>query len=410
MPSLKAPTIAGTLAWGGVLLGFWGSLLFGSAADSCPAAGEPRRFGGGPRRVRERAFAPASRWSRRIGSASGCDVCGPGRIRGTGRIGATTLHVPGSVEPAPGRASAPFRAARSPPRRLPVPYVYEPPPPAPPMHRSPWNSLFLGARVGALFPFGNAYATDRDYYYEYGEEWAGLATGGPLVEADVGARFARSFIVYGFWEHAWMGKGSDPSWRAPRPPDTNPNFGNQTSATTDYPGLGFRWSSRPSTVGVLIDVGLGYRWFQRAMELRREDGPCRLRGVRLGLGADIRLSRLMSLTPLLSISSGAFSDRTVTLPGEGKQDIQGTYSGSHGTVTMTHRRQLRSARRGWQLITPVRQRDTMRSASRIRSSLSLVKMGQSARTATARWLMAFFSASLSSAIVLPAPGTMKSGS
>jgi hypothetical protein len=200
------------------------------------------------------------------------------------------------------------------------------------MQRAPYNSLFLGVRLGALFPFGNAYATGRDYYYEYGEKWEGLATGGPLVEADVGVRFARQFILYGFWEHAWMGKGSDSSWRTPAP---GSNFGDQTSATTDYPGLGFRWSSRPSSVGVLIDLGLGYRWFRERWSSGAKMDLEGFGEFRLGLGADVRMSRLFSLTPLLQISTGSFGDRTVTLPGQGRSDIQGSYSGSHGTVTLT---------------------------------------------------------------------------
>jgi hypothetical protein len=211
-------------------------------------------------------------------------------------------------------------------------YVYEPPPPAPPLHRAPYTSLWLGARVGALFPFGNAYATGRDYYSEYGEKWDGLATGGPLVEADVGVRFARAFILYGFWEHAWMGKGSDPSWRTP---DPGSNFGDQTSATTDFTGLGFRWSSRPSHVGFLIDLGLGYRWFRERWSSGAKMDLEGFGEFRLGLGADVRMSRLFSLTPLLSISTGSFADRQVTIPGEGKRDIVGSYSGSHGTLTLS---------------------------------------------------------------------------
>jgi hypothetical protein len=200
------------------------------------------------------------------------------------------------------------------------------------MHRAPYNALWLGARVGALFPFGNAYATGRDAYYEYGEDWGGLATGGPAVEADVGVRFGRAFILYGFWEHAWMGKGSDPSWRAP---DPGSNFGDQTSATTDYPGLGFRWSSRPSSVGFLIDLGLGYRWFRERWASGAKMDLSGFGEFRLGLGADVRVTRLFSLTPLLTISTGSFVDRQVTIPGEGKRDIAGSYSGSHGTLTLS---------------------------------------------------------------------------
>ena len=199
------------------------------------------------------------------------------------------------------------------------------------MHRAPWASLFVGARAGVLFPFGYAYATGRDYYYEYGEEWAGLATGGPLVEGDLGVRFARAFVLYGFWEHAWMGKGSDPSWRAP----SGSNFGDQTSATTDYTGLGFRWSSRPNNVGFLVDVGLGYRWFRERWASGAKFDLSGFGEFRVGLGADIRITRLFSLTPLVTLSGGSFSDREVTLPGERRKDIANTYSGSHSTLTLS---------------------------------------------------------------------------
>jgi hypothetical protein len=327
MPSLKGPTVAGTLAWGGVLLGFLGSLLFAER----PGRAEPQAAPAGS------AAAP--------GAASGKGGLPP--------LPASSASSPASSAPpassaAPGAAPPPYMyqepwtppsdAQRSttggplPSTVLPAPYVYELPPPAPPMHRSPYASLFVGARAGALFPFGHAYATGRDYYSEYGEDWAGLATGGPLLELDVGVRFARHFTLYGFWEHAWMGKGSDPSWRAPAP---GSNFGNQQSATTDYPGLGFRWSSRPSSVGFLIDLGLGYRWFHESWSSGAKMDFEGFGEFRLGLGADIRVTRLFSLTPLMSVSTGSFSDRQVTIPGEGKRDIANTFSGSHGTLTLS---------------------------------------------------------------------------
>ena len=197
------------------------------------------------------------------------------------------------------------------------------------MHRSPYNSLFVGARVGAFFPFGNAY--DTSPYYNEGEKWDWLATGGPVIEGDVGMRFGRSFILYGFWEHAWMGKGSDPSWRAA----TGSNFGDQKSASTDFTGLGFRWSSRPSTVGFLLDLGLGYRWFREEWASGAKMNLAGFGEFRVGVGADVRLNHLVSLTPLFSLSFGSFGDRTVTIPGKGKGDIDGSYSGSHGTMTLS---------------------------------------------------------------------------
>lgn len=325
MPSLKGPTVAGTLAWGGVLLGFLGSLFFaerpGRAEPQASSAGSAAGAASGKAALPPLPAGPA-------GSAA----------PGGAPAGSAT---PGSAPP-PYMYQEPWTpppdgAQRSPsggPLPIagqPAPYIYEPPPPAPPMHRAPWASLYVGARVGALFPFGYAYSTGRDYYYDYGEEWAGLATGGPAIEADLGVRFARSFGLYGFWEHAWMGKGSDPSWRAP----SGSNFGEQLSATTDFAGLGFRWSSRPSTVGFLIDLGLGYRWFNEKWASGAKFDLEGFGEFRFGLGADVRLNRLVSLTPLMSVSTGSFSSREVTLPGEGKHDIANTFSGSHGTVTLS---------------------------------------------------------------------------
>src|ERR1043165_1650187 len=106
------------------------------------------------------------------------------------------------VTPPPGdKPPPPPSGAQTPPGRRPPPpppypppspgpYVYEPPPPAPLVHRSPFNALWVGARLGALFPFGNAYALGYDPYYgEYGDKWAGLASSGLMIEADVGIRF-----------------------------------------------------------------------------------------------------------------------------------------------------------------------------------------------------------------------------
>jgi hypothetical protein len=197
------------------------------------------------------------------------------------------------------------------------------------MHRSPYNALFVGARLGALFPYGNAYDTDPDF--DEGQKWDWFATGGPLIEGDVGARFARHFIIYGFWEHAIMGTGSEPRLREPLPN----GFGDQSSASTDFTGLGFRWSSRPNTVGLLIDLGLGYRWFHEKWDSGAKMDLAGFGEFRLGIGADVRVTHLFSLTPLFSISSGSFHDRTLSVPGEGKGDIAGSHSGSHGTITLS---------------------------------------------------------------------------
>ncbi len=211
--------------------------------------------------------------------------------------------------------------------------MYEPPPPPLILHRAPYNALWVGARLGVLFPFGNAYAIDAGPYYEYGESWQGLASSGPSLEGDVGVRFARRYILYGFWEHAWLGTGSDPTWRTVGSPPVGA-FGDQKSATTDYAGVGFRWSSRPDYVGLVIDLGLGYRWFRE----RWNSGTAMdLQGFgefRFGFGADIRMTRSFSLSPLIMFSSGSFIDREITFPGYAPAPIQ-SLAGSHGTVTLS---------------------------------------------------------------------------
>jgi hypothetical protein len=230
--------------------------------------------------------------------------------------------------PAEGKGGGPT------PAPLPAPYIYEPPPPAQPWRRSPWNALFVGVKVGALFPFGMAFATYQYGYYEYGESWNGLAAGGPSLEADVGARLGRQFIVYGFIEHAWMTNGTDSTWRYPTDPTKIP-FGDQLSASTDYTGLGFRWSSNPDRVGILFDVGLGYRWFRERWSSGAEMFLHGFGEFRLGAGADIRISRAFSVTPLFSVSSGVFSNREWTIPGQGTSEITGSMTGGHGTLNFT---------------------------------------------------------------------------
>ncbi len=55
---------------------------------------------------------------------------------------------------------------------------------------------------------------------------------------------------------------------------------------------------------------------------------------RAGFGADIRINRLFSLSPLFMFSTGEFHDRTITLAGQPERAIP-SYTGSHGTVTLT---------------------------------------------------------------------------
>jgi hypothetical protein len=187
----------------------------------------------------------------------------------------------------------------------------------------------VGARLGALFPFGNAYDYRVTPYYEVGERWGGLAGEGLAIEGDVGVRFARRNIIYGFWEHGRLATGGDPSWR------TGPSgFGDQVSATTDFAGAGLRWTSRPDSVGLVLDAGLGYRWFRERWSSRTKMHLQGFGEFRLGFGADVRVSPTFSLSPMFMFSTGVFRDRQISLDGGPRQTID-SVSGSHGTVTLT---------------------------------------------------------------------------
>ncbi|HEY3594078.1 MAG TPA: hypothetical protein VGL13_09390 [Polyangiaceae bacterium] len=215
-----------------------------------------------------------------------------------------------------------------PPPGYPPPYVYEPPPPPPRFHRSPYNSLWLGARIGFIFPYGNAFDYDVTPTREIGESWDGLASNGIAFEADAGFRLARHYIIYGYWEHGELGTGSDETWRTGAT-----QYGDQSWARTDFPGVGFRWTARPDSVGLVIDTGIGYRWFR---ERWASDTQMNLRGgeFRIGFGADVRLDPLFTLSPMLMFSFGAFTHGDLTEHGGPNQTMQ-FLDASHGTVTLT---------------------------------------------------------------------------
>lgn len=203
----------------------------------------------------------------------------------------------------------------------PPPYAYEPPPPPPPAHRAPRTAFWLGARGGVLLPFGKLYYDSATSYS--GPNWSGAAGPGPSVEVDVGGRFGRRYMVYGFWEYARLGKGGDPAF--------HDAAGGQSGARTSLWGIGFRWTSFPDETGLAIDIGLGYRTF----DLDWNDGSSLHMTspfeVRLGIGADIRLSRAFTLSPMFQLTNGSFADGTYSPAGAPSYSIGGVEA-SHGTV------------------------------------------------------------------------------
>jgi hypothetical protein len=232
---------------------------------------------------------------------------------------------PGTAPPAPRYRQAPppgyYPYPPPPPYGYQQEYVYEPPPPPVPQHRAPVNALWLGVRGGVLFPAGYLYDEGTDPYYAYGPGWSDVAGTGPLVELNLGGRFARRYLVFAAWEHAALGTGGDSRYQTA--------FGSQTSARTDFAGVGFRWSSSPDDVGLALELGLGYRWFKEKWENGYELSLEGFGEFRFGIGADIRISRLLAMSPMLMISEGVFNDRQVPW------QTTGTYAAAHQTVTLT---------------------------------------------------------------------------
>lgn len=185
--------------------------------------------------------------------------------------------------------------------------AFEPPPPPEPHHLAPRMSLWLGARLGWFFPFGNVWAdgpdagpqNDQGYYVLEGKPWRDYATSGPMFELDVGLRLSRSYTVFVLWERAQLGSGNDDSGRD----------GEQDGAESDFWALALRASSDPDRLGFITEVAVGYRrartFFQNDVEYQFTDAPFE---ARLGLGAEFRLSRSLSLSPLVTIGVGGFGN------------------------------------------------------------------------------------------------------
>ncbi|MCA9643575.1 MAG: hypothetical protein KC492_22910 [Myxococcales bacterium] len=250
------------------------------------------------------------------------------------------------VEPAPETQTPPPPAQRQPPPpgyatseppppivvyEPQAPGVYEPPPPPRPRHLAPEYSLWLGGRIGYFHPFGNVWATctavDRSgiCLASEGEEWQNYASSGPMGELDVGARLGRRHVLFFTWERAKLGKGDL---------DIAGN-GEQQDAETDFFGLGLRFSSDPDNVGLLIEIVVGGRRFRTSWangdELRLEDAPFESR---IGIGADIRLSRAFSLSPMLTLGGGQFGTATYYNKATNSESEQADIVASHAWVTL----------------------------------------------------------------------------
>ncbi len=174
----------------------------------------------------------------------------------------------------------------------PVAYVERP---SEPETHAPKFSLWTGARLGYMGFGGGFYGGYTAAGNEYTETTGNLVTPGPSLQFDVGIRLGRRYIPFVFYERDFLRPGR--------------RFdGGDASAYSEFYGIGFRYTAGdPNTVGFLSDLSIGYRtvavtnggqtFKMQAFEL-----------FRLGLGAEIRLSTLFVLSPLISISTGYMTD------------------------------------------------------------------------------------------------------
>jgi hypothetical protein len=164
---------------------------------------------------------------------------------------------------------------------------------------TPDAAFWVGARAGLFVPYGGLYADQALVTTPFQD----VATAGPSLELDCGARFARRFIGYAFVDQAFLGRGNSAAWTQPH--------GGQSSAATQSLGAGLRWESNPDTWGIVADVALGYRWFTADWENSTNVRMGGLGDVRVGLGATFRVAPNLLLTPMASVLTGAFTSRTL---------------------------------------------------------------------------------------------------
>jgi hypothetical protein len=198
---------------------------------------------------------------------------------------------PPSAPPPPG--SVVYEPVPPPPPGTQYVYVL----PAPPIRpidyvHAPNYSLWLGGRLGILGYGGGMFTDPRTG----GTETTGnFVTNGLAVEIDVGARIARHFIPYVGAELGLVGAGH--------------RFdGTDAKAGTSFIGIGVRLlAGDVDNVSFISDLSIGWRTMQVSSDGSTWSGSG-AEILRLGLGADIRLSNRVTLSPLLTISGGSLSD------------------------------------------------------------------------------------------------------
>jgi hypothetical protein len=211
--------------------------------------------------------------------------------------------------------------------------VREPPPPPVAHHIAPRTSFWVGLRAGWFVPFGSLWARalppDPDGVVILDPvPWRNYASSGLALEADIGARVARHYTVFALWERAQLGGGNA----------DRDLFGKQTRAESDFWAAAVRASSNANTLGFVTEIAIGYRQartiFDDGTKLQLTGGA--FEG-RLGIGAEYRLNKLVTVSPLATIGVGSFSRVRIVTPEGTGYDAAGPRdtSDSHAWFTLT---------------------------------------------------------------------------
>lgn len=218
---------------------------------------------------------------------------------------------PGQAEPAPARPSAPPAGYEAPP---PVYYQQQPMAPKPPEleytpppepKHAPKYALYAGASLRYI-GFGGYFFQNQ---LGQGETTGNFIGNGPAVELNVGARLGRRYIPFVLFEHGFTAQG-------------HRFAGSNASSVSDLYGIGFRTvSGDPNEVGFLGEISVGVR----SVTVNQNNESYKMSALeffRLGLGAEIRLATLFTLSPMAHISSGVMNDTNgnVTYSPQGSGD------------------------------------------------------------------------------------------
>jgi hypothetical protein len=205
---------------------------------------------------------------------------------------------------------------------------FEPPPPPEPRHLAPRTALLLGARVGWFIPFGNAWAR-RTPAGVSGVAWSDYTASGPMLELNAGARLSRYYSVFALWERAWLGSGQGD-------PQSTTLTGKADHGDTDFWGVGVRASTNPDQLGFVTELAIGYRRahakFDNGDEIQFTNAPFE---TRIGIGADFRLSRLVTISSLATIGFGQFGTIESVSKGEIRDETHFAQADAHSWATFT---------------------------------------------------------------------------